>query len=85
MLQRSESVISATVGDELVLLNPDSEVFFSLNETAARIWELLAEPQTEVGLVLALREEYDVSESQCQTAVNTFLAQAREHGVLQST
>jgi Coenzyme PQQ synthesis protein D (PqqD) len=85
MLQRREGVISATVGDDLVLLNPDSEVFFSLNETAARIWELLAEPRTQEDLVETLREEYDVSESQCQTAVSTFLAQAREHGVLQST
>jgi hypothetical protein len=78
-------VVTARVGDDLVLLNPATEIFFSLNETAERIWELLASPMTEEALVRALRQEYEVDESHCRDAVSAFLREAQTHGVIQTS
>jgi hypothetical protein len=80
--ERVKGVVCAQVGDDLVLLNPNTEVFFALNETAARIWEELESPASEDDLVSALRAEFDVTEEHCRTSVGTFLHEATTQGVL---
>lgn len=79
---RLPDVVTARVDDDLVLLNPSTEVFFRLNETAERIWDLLATPATQEALVQSLLEEYQVDEQQCATAVAAFLRDAEGHGVI---
>ncbi|MEZ5409730.1 MAG: PqqD family protein [Acidimicrobiales bacterium] len=56
------SVVSRTVGDELVLVDLDSERYFSLNATGATIWEELAAGRSAVQALNQLTAKFDVTE-----------------------
>jgi hypothetical protein len=65
----STGVMSRGVGDETVLLNLASGVYFGLNTVGARIWQLLSEGKTLVDVCSALSEEYDVRLAELQADV----------------
>jgi hypothetical protein len=53
-------VISASVGDEVVLLSPSDGTYFGLNTVAARTWQLLEVPRPATEIVEQLVMEFDV-------------------------
>lgn len=53
-----------------------------LNETGAFLWKLLEEDQTEESLVSALTLDYEVTQDQAKTSVQTFLNRLKDEGVL---
>ncbi len=71
--QRNAEVLQTVVEDELVLLSPELR-FVSLNETAARIWELLAEPTTLAQIASVLVDEFDVDEDVATRAAEQTVA-----------
>lgn len=52
------NVLFHQYGEEAVLLNLDTESYFSLNESAIRMWELLSAHSMEEATA-AMAEEYD--------------------------
>ena len=48
-----------TLADETLVVNPRMREVHLLNETAARVWELLEAPRTTADLLGALRAEFD--------------------------
>lgn len=59
-LRRRERVLAATQGDATVLMDAASGRYFTLNDVAGRIWELLATPRSMGDLVTELAAEYEV-------------------------
>ena len=58
---------TANVGDEVVVLNADSGVYFSLNEVGGYLWEKIKEgPVSSEELVAFVVEEYDTDEATCR-------------------
>ena len=55
----SDVVVQMIEGEALILKLHDEQVF-SLNETGARIAQLIAEGRSVDGIVEALRSEYDI-------------------------
>ena len=53
-----KEVLFTRIENEIVLLHLESEFYFTLNETGARIWELLAQYSFD-GLVQELMNEYE--------------------------
>lgn len=58
---RKKEVAYQTIGDELVILNLDSGIYYSANEIGARIWELCDGSKTIQEIVSLLSKEYEVS------------------------
>ena len=54
-------VMARQVGEETVILNLESGVYFGLDRVGARIWQLMAEGKTLSGICDAMQEEYEVS------------------------
>ena len=52
-------VIWARHADAIVILDADRGQYYTLNEVAGRIWELLVAEEPLVEVLRALREEYD--------------------------
>lgn len=52
--------VSSRVGDELVILDLDSSMYYSLDPVGARIFELLQEPTPLDALVEQVTAEFDV-------------------------
>lgn len=64
------------------LLNVKTKRYYTLNETGARIWELL-EGGEKIGTVIrVLLEEFEVDTEQAESCVADFLAELRGEGLL---
>ena len=79
-----ESVVDAVLGDEAVLLNVESGVYFGLNAIGARIWELLVEGPTQEEIVGRLLDEYDVEAAQLRADIEGFMQALAAKGLTRS-
>lgn len=71
----AEHVLSRRVGDGILLLDTSAGVYHALNETGARVWELL-ERGRETGEIAAdVALQYDVDERRAADDVESVLAQ----------
>lgn len=80
--RRNADVFEAPLKDTLLLLNAATGLYHGLNPVAARIWELLAEPVDEAGLVARLVEEFAVTPEECRREVEAFVSGLRERGLI---
>lgn len=82
VIERRESVVSADVANDAILLDIDSGYFFQLNRSAARIWALLEDKRTFGQLCDALRHEFGIGQEECEADVREFVAALQERGVV---
>jgi len=75
-------VMSRLVGDETVLLDLASGVYFGLDGVGRRIWELVAEEQSLAQAARTIADEYDVEEARAQADVLEFASDLVERGLL---
>jgi hypothetical protein len=68
--------------EETIVVDPRSREVHLLNDTAARVWELLAAPHSVDELVAALGEEYDASADELRSAVEDVVAEFGGKGLL---
>ena len=58
VLCREEDLAFRVLEGEAVLIHPKNREVHVLNETATRVWELLAKPQTVAALTTQLSKEF---------------------------
>lgn len=81
--RKNEDAIGANLGTSVVILNTENLKYFELTDVASRIWELLDEgPQTIADICSKLLEEFEVSASNCETSVTSFLKDATARGLV---
>lgn len=68
--------------EETIVVDPRSREVHLLNETAARVWELLASPRSLDELAATLGEEYDAPADDLRAGVEEVLAGFRDKGLL---
>lgn len=59
-LRRRERILAVTQSDATVLMDVANGRYFTLNDVAGRVWELLATPRSMGDIVTELAAEYDV-------------------------
>jgi hypothetical protein len=67
--RRDNALPFQKLDEETIVVDPTRREVHLLNETAARLWELLASPQSLDEMTAALGEEYDVAEAELREAV----------------
>lgn len=80
--RRSPEVIPAELDGKPLLLNLRDWTHVSLNETGARIWELLAEPTGAGVLLERLLEEFEAPEELLKRDLEGFLRQLGAEGLI---
>lgn len=85
LFRRTDRILTAAVGDELLMMSAAEGKYFNLNDVGTRIWELLAEPASVEGLVTALTNEYAVDAATARAQVLEFLSALRTRGLLASS
>jgi hypothetical protein len=80
--QRDPGVPFQSLEEETVVVDPSRRQVHLLNDTAARIWDLLSTPQSLVELVTALGEEYEAPEDELRAAVEETVRDFGEKGLL---
>jgi hypothetical protein len=76
----SPSVIETDLDHELILLDPETQEMFSLNETGRRVWRAL--PAGEEALVRAIVEAYQVSREAAQSDVRRLVHDLLDKGLI---
>jgi hypothetical protein len=79
---RNNKTISGRLHEELVMMNIDQGKYFSLNQVATRIWDLLEVDLTIDELSSKLMEEYDVDPVQCVNEVEEYLTEMLKLGLV---
>ncbi|MBI5624199.1 MAG: PqqD family protein [Elusimicrobia bacterium] len=70
------------VEDDAVVLDLRSGVYFSLNDTAARMWELLGEGLDAAEVAEQVSEEYGQELSEVRADLGGLVRQLRKEGLL---
>ena len=81
-LVASPRQLSTTLGEEVVILGLDDEVYYGLDGAGARTWNLLQTPHTLTELVDLLSQEFDVTRERLTTDLRHLLEQLNERGLL---
>jgi PqqD family protein of HPr-rel-A system len=71
-----------TLEEETIVVDPRTREVHLLNDTAARVWELLASAQSVDDLMAALGEEYDAPADELRAGVEELLAGLTDKGLL---
>ena len=82
MYKIPETSINQKVGDELVILNLDSGLYFGLDEVGARMVELIDEHGHVEKVVACMVEEYDASQSQIQSDLEELLGELTKNNLI---
>ena len=70
--------------EDTIVVDPRRREVHLLNETATRVWELLASPHSLAQLVSVLVDEYDIPSDEVQTAIVETVRDLESKGVLLS-
>lgn len=76
---RNTQIETATMGDELGMLNVDTGKYFILDSIASDIWNALDKPMTINHLVNHLMNLYDVDQETCFMETKSFLSEMIEN------
>jgi hypothetical protein len=82
-VRRIQDVLDTEIDDQTVMMDIEQGSYFGLNETATRIWAMLAEPMVIGDLCDRLTEQFDVPREQCEQQVVAFLGSLLDRGLLQ--
>jgi hypothetical protein len=77
-------VMSRLVGEETVLLNLSSGIYFGVDGVAKRIWETISDGRSLGQAAAVIASEYEVDEAQAQADVIEFASELVERGLLAS-
>jgi hypothetical protein len=80
----SSDVLAAHLGDDAVLLDLAAKRYYRLNETAAVVFRAVESGEGRDGAIRALVAEFEVSETDAATAVDTLLADLSARGIVAS-
>src|SRR5688500_11270253 len=80
----ADHVVAKLVGEELVLLDYEGEVYYGLDPVGARIWELLAAGRTLGEIIDTLLAEYDVTRDQLAADVERVVGELESNGLLRT-
>ena len=83
LIRRKPDLITADADGESIVLNSNTGMFFQLNLSAARIWDLLETDQRLPDLVTGLTAQFEVDPAQCRAEIVTMLEDLRERGLIE--
>ena len=78
-------VMSRLVGDETVLLDLSSGIYFGLDGVGKRIWETVSEGRSLAETATVITSEFEVDDAQAQADVIEFAKDLVERGLLESS
>lgn len=78
-----DRVMSRQVGNETVILDLTSGMYFALDPVGARIWQLLCEGQSLTAIVSRLLNDFDVTEDRLRQDVDALFRELVERGLVQ--
>jgi len=85
IVRRAREIPFSRLDDESLAIDSQAGFCYSLNETGAVVWDLLAEPVKVADLCARLRQEFNVDEARCLADVTELLQSLREAGLVEAS
>jgi hypothetical protein len=82
-IRPNPDVVSREVGDEVVLVHLHTNQIYTLNRTAARLWQLLAEGRGLDAARQELLQEFDVDEEELRAEVSKLVGELSAKGLVE--
>jgi len=82
VVRRSSDVIASPVEKEVVMLDIERGMYYSLNGVGSDIWGRLTQPVRVADLCAQLQQVYDVEPATCEADVLAVLNEMAENGLL---
>jgi len=82
VVSRTEGLMSTSLGEELVILNPANDDYVGLDEIGRRVWDLLVRPEPVQDLCLRLTREYRGDPRQISADILDFLNEMAAEGLV---
>jgi len=83
LYRRSDQALFAEVGKDVVALHVVNGQCFGMENVAAEVWNLLAEPTSVEQLCADLVDRYEVEPETCHREVVALLEQFEQEGLIQ--
>ena len=85
--QKSPEIVSRRISDEYILVPirhnvGDLESIYTLNEVAARTWELIDGKKKLSRIRDSIVEEFDISSQEAEEDLNEFLHKLEKNGII---
>ncbi len=80
---RKTRILSAPIGDEIVMMSVERGQYYNLNAIGGRIWNLLETPHNLDQIVEALAEIYDAPDETIRTESAAFIARLEREGLIE--
>jgi hypothetical protein len=77
-----ESVVARSLGEEMVLLNLESGLYYSLNSLGGFVWPYIQQGTTPSAIAEAIVSEYEVAPDVAAADLEAFLGQLAEWGLI---
>jgi Coenzyme PQQ synthesis protein D (PqqD) len=81
-LKIPDDVMFRILGDEAVILNVASGVYFGLDSVGTRMWQLMSEHGSTDKVIEALVDEYEVEEAQVRQDLDNLIRQLSDKGLV---
>ena len=78
-----ERLVSADLGEEVILLHLENGLYYGLGNTGARIWQMLQQPVKVGEIERVLLEEYDIDPDTCHAGVVDLLNKLVEENLVE--
>jgi hypothetical protein len=83
IVNRTADLPFSRIDEELLAIDEKAGYFYSLNESAARVWELVKNPVPVESICVRLCEEYAVDEITCREDLFQLLQSLQDAGLLE--
>jgi len=80
---RNPEQVSTDLGGEVVILDMQSEVYFSLDRVGAHIWEIIETPTTVHEILAAISGAYDVEPARAERDLLAVLDEMAQEGLIE--
>jgi hypothetical protein len=75
--------LSPDLSGDVVILNLNNGTYYALNETGARLWNLIQKPCSVETILDTLLTEYNVDTRQCETDLTAIVEDMAKHGLVE--
>ncbi len=80
---KSPDQISTDLGGEVVILDMQSEEYYSLDRVGVHIWEIIETPTTVREILAAISGAYDVEPARAESDLLAVLSEMAQEGLIQ--
>jgi Coenzyme PQQ synthesis protein D (PqqD) len=84
VVRRKVEPVFTKLDDELLALDAQAGQCYSLNDSAARVWDLIETPTQVSEVCERLTAEYDIGRETCVADVIELLGELREAGLIET-